>query len=504
MKRYFIQIIIVLSAVVFTFSCKDAWEDDTKIDESTAAGNCLEVLEGLSEYSNFVDALRATGLDDTLSQSLMYTVWAPSNSVLTDVPTDEDELYQLVANHINKGNIKISSLSSGVRAKMLSGKVMTVTATNIEGVGYSAKDEITKNGVIQFLDGVLDVEQSIWEYIDAYAGTNKHIDYINSLSGDVFDEEVADIVGYTDRGEAIYDTASGMVWKNLFLENVADLRVEDSTYTMLIIDDMAFDDEYNKYESYFKVSSGTSEDDLLLNKAMCNYKITKDYVFTSTYSAADLPSQVLSVDSIMVPIDKGLITSSVKCSNGWVHHIQTCSVPLENKILPIKIEGESLNRFYDNFTIAGADAIGTPAGNKRVKPDASGGFDYVLDNWSTSVVCSGLILHAGEVASTKYKFYWRAVDDFDYSIRYSSSADTLRQQVGYTTLIEENGSMYDFNPMIAVSDYIDVLDSTYTTAPEVEVGSYKFTSMRDIYVWLQSESRSAVVADYIKLVPDFE
>lgn len=103
----------------------------------------------------------------------------------------------------------------------------------------------------------------------------------------------------------------------------------------------------------------------------------------------------------------------------------------------------------------------------------------------------------------RYKFYWKAVNDFGGS--YSSTVDTLRQKVGYTTLIKENNFRYDFNPMIAVSDFIDVLDESYDTAQEVEVGAYKFTSMRDVYVWLQSQSNgSAVVADYIKLVPDFD
>ena len=503
MKRYFIQI-LVITALLVTYSCKDAWEDYTEVDESTAAGNCLEVLESLSDYSNFVTALKSTGLADTLSQSLMYTVWAPSNTVFTNVTDDQEELYQLVANHINKGNIKINSLNGIARAKMINDKVMTVTKSNIEGVGYATNDLVTQNGVIQFIDGVLELEQNIWEYIDGYSGTNKHIEYINSLSGDVFDEEVATIVGYTDAGQAIYDTVSGMVWKNMFLENVADLRAEDSTYTVLILDDAGFDSEYEKFKSYFIVTPGVSDEDLLLNKASVQYKVTKDFVFTSTFNSTDIPTQLLSVDSIMVPVDKSLITSSVKCSNGWVHHIQTCDIPLQNKILPIIVEAESVERYFDNFTINGEDAVGSPAGNKRVKPDASGGFDYVLDNWNTSVVCDGLIIHAGEVASTKYKFYWKAVDDFNYSIRYSSSSDTLRQKLGYTFLLEENSGVYDFNSMFTVSDYIEVLDSTYTTAPEVEVGSTSFNTIRDIYVWLQSETRSAVVADYIKLVPDFE
>lgn len=501
MKKYIIHFILSFT-MLFLFSCEDAWDDHTKISESTASRSLEETLTGLSGYSNFVSALKVTGLMDTLKQSMLFTVWVPSNEVFSDLPSNEDELYRLVANHISKGSTKVSFIEGANRVKMLSGKVLDVTSSSVAGVAITEKDMAVKNGIIQIVAKSITVKNNIWEYIASYGSPNKHIEYINSLSGEYFDPEVADITGYTDKGEPIYDMASGMVWKNLFLENVADLRVEDSTYTVLIIADAAYNAEYEKYKDFFKVTSGISEQDLLRNKAMGEYKITKDYVFAQKYKSSDIPTQLLSVDSVLVPINKELIYTSVECSNGWVHHIQSAPVPLKNKILPIKVEGETTARFYDNYTIAGKDITGTPGSYKRVRPLASGGFDYVLDNRSNSAA-SGLILHAGQVASMRYKFYWKAVNDFGGS--YSSTVDTLRQKVGYTTLIKENNFRYDFNPMIAVSDFIDVLDESYDTAQEVEVGAYKFTSMRDVYVWLQSQSNgSAVVADYIKLVPDFD
>ncbi len=505
MKKYIIQFTIVFSILLLQ-GCKDAWDDYSELSDSTASATFLEELEKLPEYSNFLAALKSTGLSDTLLQAKMFTVWVPSNTSLTALPEDATELYQFVANHINKGGIQLYGLEDEARIKMLSGKALKVDKNSIDEVTVESKDIAIKNGFMQLIQEQLTPKNNIWDYIESYETANKHIDYLNSLSGEVFDEEVATITGYTDDGLPIYDIESGMVWKNSFLDDVADLRVEDSTYTVLIIDDEAFSLEFETYTPYYKVTSATTDEAILINKEMCEYKITKDYVFTQDYSADEIPAELLSVDSVMVPINKSLITSSVKCSNGWVHHISSCAVPLANKIQPIIIEAETLERFYDNYTVAGDDIIGSPAGYKRVREAASGGYDYVLDNSSSSTVGTGYIMHAGEVSSTTYKFYWKAVNDFNGSYRVSKGDDyILKQKLGYTTLISENNFTYDFNPMIGVSDYIEVTDLSYEEAQEVEVGFYKFTSMRDIYLWLQNEdSGAAVVADYIKLVPHFE
>ncbi|MCU4162946.1 fasciclin domain-containing protein [Carboxylicivirga caseinilyticus] len=507
MRNYILQIATVVVLLLFS-GCQDAWENHADLADSTASQTLLETLEANSNYSNFVSALKTTGLNKTLSEPYMYTVWAPSNDVFTNLPDDTKELYKLVANHISKGATLTSTLTDTKRILMLSGKFIELDgeAATIDQIAITKKDQAATNGVVQFIGSTIEPRITIWQYIESYTGTNKHIEYLNSLSGYVFDPDSATITGYTGGGLPIYDTLSGMVWKNSFLDNVADLRSEDSTYTLIIIDDEAFDTEFDTYTSYFKITSATTDEALALNKAKCLFKITKDYVFTSSYRATEIPAMATSVDMVEVPVDKSLVYDSFQASNGWVHHITSCAVPLANKIQPIIIEAETLERFTDNFTIFGDAIDGYPAGYKRVRPDASGGFDYVLDNWTTTAKGSGLILHADEVASMRYKFYLKAVNDFRGSYRYPKDNDyILSQQLGITTLRSENNMIYDFNPMIAVSDSIKVTATSYDEAIEEEVGSYKFTSMREIYLWLSPmDNGAAITADYIKLVPDFE
>jgi len=507
MKKYINQITAIF-LVVFTIGCQDTWEDHAGIADSTANTTIMELLESKPEYSNFVTAIKSSGLDSIINQPIMLTVWAPNNEAFTNLPDDKEELKILVGNHINYGAIQVKQLSNKQNISMVNGKYIEVDGSNktIDLINISTIDLPAKNGFLQLIDKTIQPRMNIWEYVENYSGTNKHIEYLNSLSGEVFDPEVAEITGYTDDGQAIYDTLSGMVWKNVFLDEIADLRLEDSTYTLLIIDNNAFDTEFSKFLPYYKVSPGTTDEALKLDTAMCLSKITKDYAFSTSYNASEIPSLLLSIDSIMVPIDKNLITESFYASNGWVHYISACPVPLENKILPIIIETESIDRFIDNYKINGNDIAGSPAGHLRIRPQASGGFDYVLDNWSSRVQASGLILHAGTIASTKYKFYWKAVNDFNGSYRRPDTSEDfiLRQRIGYTTLIDEANEVYNFNPMTGISDYTDVTALSYDEAVEQEVGLKSFTYMRDLYVWLQNEGDKAVTADYIKLVPVFE
>ena len=504
------QIAKIISIILFLASigCNDAWEDQKKINPDTPDKTLMEMLRSNADYSKFSDALTETGLDKLLNSTKLYSVWVPSNNSIDALPDDSASLYMWVANHIMVGAERIDNLEfSSVRLKMLSGKVLEINTdeSTIDKISFDPTYIVAKNGIYYQLEGILTPIINMWEYVENVAPSNEHVNYINSLSGEVFDPDSADIVGYTQSGFPIYDTLSGMVWKNLFLEDVADLSSEDSTYTMFIVDDPVFDSEYQKYFQYFKITSGITKKDSLRNSAVCKYKITKDYVITTTYTYDELPSYVISPEYVKVPVDKSAIHNMYKCSNGWVYHISDCSIAKSDKILPIIVEGEAEDRIYDNYWINGHEMDGDQYGYKRINPYASGGFDYVVDNWTTNVIGSGLVLHAGQVASTRYKFYLRAVHDFNGSFRRPKAAGyVLNQRLGWATLISESLNGYNFNPPLWVSDTIAVTDSTYINAPEIEVGTYKFTSMKDAYLWLQSfDNGAAVVADYIKLVPDF-
>lgn len=509
MRNKLIKITLPILFIVYSFGCNDAWDEHKKISSDTPSKTILEMLSLNSEYSKFTNSLVETGLDKTLDNTLLYSVWVPTNNSINELPDDSIELYNWVANHIVLGTVRYDEIEElRSRIKMLNGKNLDLNIENstIDEIVFNNEYIVARNGILYETDAPLEPRINIWEYIEEVAQANKHINYLNSLTGEVFNPDSAEIIGYTDSGKPIYDTISGMVWDNLFITDVADLRSEDSTFTMLIVDDQVFDSEYETFYQYFRVTSGPTEADSMRNKEKCEYKITKDYVFDSTYYFDDLPAYLMSLYGVKVPIDKGSIYDSYKCSNGWVYKIRECSIDKRDKILPLRVEGENEFRIFEYFTENGEEMDGSQYGYKRINNDASGGFDYVVDNWTTDAKGGGLILHVGEVASMKYKFYLQAVHDFNGSFRRSKGADyVLMQQLGWTSLIKETLKGYDFNPATLVSDTIFVRDSSYQTAKEFEVGSYKFTSVKDAYVWLQPlDDGAAVVADYIKLVPDFD
>lgn len=507
---------------ILSLGCSDAWDEHKKVNSDTPSETIMEMLNSNSEYSKFANALVETGLNELLNKTMLFTVWVPSNNSISQLPGDSASLYNWVANHIISGSVKMNEVEeSNKRIKMLSGKSLNIDSNNstIDELSFDKDYEVARNGIFYLVEEPIVPRINIWEYIATVASSNKHVDYLNSLSGEVFNPDSAEIIGYTELGMPIYDTLSGMVWDNSFLYDVADLRSEDSTFTMLIVDDQVFDSEYQKFFKYFKITSGSTENDSLKNSKMCKYKITKDYVFTSIKKLDDISDSLISPDNVKVPVVKSAIYESYRCSNGWVYKISECDIAKSDKILPITVEGEYDFRIYDGFTIAENEKEGDQHGYKRINSDAQGGFDYVVDNWTTNVKGSGLILYAGEVASMRYKFYIRAIHDFNGSFRRSKGSDyELKQRLGWSTLIKETIKGYDFNPPTFVGDTVFVNERSYVSydsldvdfenpmpIPPVEVGTYRFTSMKDAYVWLQSvDDGAAVVADYVKLVPDFE
>lgn len=535
MKFIYCSLIIVTIALIA--GCGDTWDDHIKVEDSSTTKNIIETLEGMPETKTFLDAIKSTGLDKELESTQIYTVWAPDNSAMASVDSEildsPDSLKQFISNHFSLGKTIYSDDNENCKLKMFGGKNLFINQNNkmIDDVVISnTYNKPAKNGVIHIINTAVELRPTIWQYIEKIAPKNNHVNYLNSLSAIVFDPEIAEQTGWTEDGRPIYDTISGLVWKNSFINNVADLRSEDSTFTFFIVEDDVFTNEYTKFSPYFKASSGSSAQDILRNETMLKYKITKDYVVNTTYTPDNLPTEVYSIYGVKVPVAASAIVDSFRASNGYVYILNSCDIAKEDKIPVITIEAETDLRWYAEG--------GSPAGYKRKNEFASGGYDFILDSHNNQLYTNGLIVYAGEMASIRYDFYWKAIDDFYTSYRYPARKDTayyiidtvynsidstsfkldstivterlqtktLYQQLGFTVLSGYSGGKPVFGTFNSVTNntYIAVTDSTYENAPEIKVGTFKFSSMREIFLQLKNETKGmAVVADYFKLVPVF-
>jgi uncharacterized surface protein with fasciclin (FAS1) repeats len=494
-RKYLIALIVLFSA------CQDNWEEHNKLNQDVAEGNLMQIISGHPNLSKFAGYLIQTGWDKELSSSKSFTVWAPTDEAMAQVEqsilNDSAKLNQFVSNHICFLRYSYYSTKELQKIKAYSGK--NIIVDNLNGKVEDASliwpyDLVADNGILHVIDKPLIPKMNIWEFVEQTDLCPKHSGYLNSLTGMVFNPSIATQIGVDPiSGKDIYDTASGMVWSNRFINNVRDLKDEDSLSTMILISDDVWDQEFTKFRNYYRVGFPEIPE---LTDSLTQWHISKDLVFSGSYKPDNIPDTLISLFGVKVPFNKTAVETMFEASNGIVYTLSNCYVRLQDKIRPIIIEGEDTNKFV--FT-----SLVGQTGYTREKVQASGGYDFILDNHGLNP--GNIKYYAGEVCAMYYKFYWKAVNDFDGSYRYPNANLVLKQKLEQVKLTGYMGRTPVWGTPAPISELINVSDSTYGTAREVFVGEYLYFSYQD--TWLQvtgGGNNMTIVLDYIKMVPVFE
>ncbi len=493
-------LLCLFSIVILFWKCKDQWDEHTKLNNDVVQEDIMEVINDKPELSQFAECLISTGWDKELSSSKSYTLWAPNNEAMTLVDetilNDSAKLHQFVANHIGFTLYSYSSSPSSEikKIKTFSGKNIKIDILNgkVEDASLVQPfDLLANNGILHIIDKPLIPKQNIWEYIENTNVCPKHAGYLNSLTGMVFDPTVATQIGiHPVTGKPVYDTLSGMVWSNYFIYNVRDLRNEDSIFTIILITDEVFDQEFSKFRKYYELSTAESTDSLTY------WEICKDLVFSGQYDLTSIPDTLFSIYNVKIPFNQTAIENSIEASNGLIYILNNCDVSLKDKIQRVIIEGEDTTKYITRSLVG-------QTGYTRQKELASGGYDFILDNHGANP--GAIQYHVGKVCATQYKFYWKAVNDFDASYRYPDTGLLLQQKLERVKVIGSMGETPVFSTPSPISNLIPVNDSTYTTATEVFLGQYTFVTYQDL--WLQitgGGNNMSITLDYLKIVPVFE
>ncbi|MFA9388535.1 MAG: fasciclin domain-containing protein [Prolixibacteraceae bacterium] len=536
MKNYRFSLVVV---VILLFSgCSNVWEEHTKINDNVLEENIFNYLESNTNVSEFSKLLKQSGMDVYLNSSGIYTVFVPNNQVISSLDQtliDSDEKIRLfVANHITNGMYSTLTDQTLIPLKMKSGKTLQYDGGSdvIDGIAIKSGEELTlKNGVVQFIDQALAPRYTIWEFITMVAPSNKFIQYLESLTESVFDVENSALIGVNDLNEPIYDS----IWidQNKFFLNVTDLSSEDSSLTLLIPSDEVFDAEFTKYERFYRRDDKASNEfptsrDSVYIKLM----IAKDMVFEHAFSETEAQDTLISYYEVKVPFNKTSVTLSYQASNGYVHMVSDCPVKISNKILPIVMEAENcitgvIITNSGSFLYNTTSGIGNPYFRER--PNASNGFDLIVDNSHKSETLSGALFVGPVVASIRYRVKIRAINDFNKSYRNPSSDVELKQMLGQVTITRSaitdrikaistatnalnSGPGYGtadvvYDPTLPSSYYIPVSLTEYSPRSqafddEIDLGYYNFAKSDSVYLRLIPESPlMAVTADYFRLVP---
>ena len=515
----------MLFVLLFALGCENPWDEHVKVNENVLQETIGEYLASNNDFSAFVSLLESTGMDEILSSSVIYTVWAPTNDAMNAVDetllNSDDKKRLFVQNHIAFGSFSSKNENTPGSINMRSGKQLEYNSTEgtIDGIAINTGSETeVMNGTIQVIGSALSPRYSIWEYIELHAPKGEFVDFLNSLTTSIFYADSSMQIGINEMGKPVYDS----VWvvENVFLKNFVDLASEDIQATFLIPSDEVFESEFNKYQSYYRIEDKRNNPDPSTRDSLyIKLMIARDMALAGKYSESEGADNLVSFYNVKVPFIKSSITNTFKASNGYVHNVSECQVKVSDKIKPLLMEAE--NHVYSIQMTSG-----TPAPYFRLRDDASNKMDFICDNSHNSQALSGVVFSGPVVSSMKYRVKIRAINDFGKSYRRQDTSIVMIQKLGTVTISRDkitnqitavsevtNSLNYrntDFGTADVTSDTIFIHSKEYSPIAqaiedEIDLGFYEFNRSDNVFLRLiPLASQMAVTADYFRLVPIIE
>lgn len=131
--------------------------------------NITQVLNTEKNMTTFNKGVRASGLDQRLSSTGPFTVFAPSDMAFGKLdagtvdnllkPENKADLTTLLNSHVVEGQIDFKDLKDGDKLKTIQGKELAVKVqqgkVTVNNATIQNRDVKTSNGVIHSVDAVL-------------------------------------------------------------------------------------------------------------------------------------------------------------------------------------------------------------------------------------------------------------------------------------------------------------------------------------------------------------
>ena len=288
---------VLLLTILFTACTEDTWNRHYQADPVLASGkNLWTTIESTPEVSIFAGLLKIYGYDKILSQSQAYTVFAPDNDALATLDTSNmDVRIELIENHIARFIIPASGYEA-MSIGMLNKKKIVITN---QGGSYffgsapfasPAKSIVTSNGIIHVLDNYEAFFPNIWEYLAERSDLDSAKNYLYSFNKIVFNEE-ASTPGSVVDGRLTY-LDSVFINYNTMLTRLGSIDIEDSSYTMLVPDNAAWIEAYDRIKNdfvYFNIKAAMADS---LQRANTGFALVKDLIFSNTMQPSPQDSMI--------------------------------------------------------------------------------------------------------------------------------------------------------------------------------------------------------------------
>jgi uncharacterized surface protein with fasciclin (FAS1) repeats len=334
---------ILIICTILLQSCNEEWNKHYKDDPSTITNQRIgDYIKNQPELTKFYELLTIAGYDTIINASQAYTVWAPVNSSLQNIDTNDTSLVlDIVKNHITRFTVPTSNIQSKY-IRMLSGKLIHFLRNSSEFLFGNSKVTIpniqTSNGIIHIIDNYVPFQNSIWDYIMRTEGMDSLKAFVLSQHIKVFNPDESIAVGIDSLGNVVYDSA--FIETNVLLDAIGSLNSEDSVYTVILPNNNAWNKAYNIIKPYFTSSHPTKA--AQIQRLYTQYSIVRDIVYRGRLLSPFADSLISTTgnkfksDSIFT----GLTAQEV--SNGLIYVAD--SLPFkatESWHKTLKVEGET-------------------------------------------------------------------------------------------------------------------------------------------------------------------
>lgn len=346
-------------------SCSD-FDDYNEVQVNPEAAANLSLWENIEQnpqLSDFEELIKKAGFDDELQGSHYYTVWAPLNGTFDkSIYADMDQaalLKNFVYNHVADYNHPISG---DINNKVFTLNRKTYNFTGVSGTFTFAGITLAQanipstNGLMHTLDGAAMYYDNIYDYIlglgEGYESINA---YFKRYETSILDEANS-VKGPMVNGLQTYVDSVMIVNNSLLSRLGAQLQNEDSSYTMLLPTDKAWENKYNAIKPYYNFITNTVGQDLRGTSSSSSIKqintgdidnayfqdsiikrfITNTIVYSNndTYNSFFVDGrEITPTDSVRLPNGRKYsnpadllayqVGEPVKMSNGWIRNVDS-------------------------------------------------------------------------------------------------------------------------------------------------------------------------------------
>ncbi len=334
-----------LVAALSLTSCSDDWDNHYDRSETAATESVLDMVKGNPDLSTFARMIEIAGYSDLLGSSQTFTVFAPTNEALAGVNLENtDEVKRIVANHIARfNNSTASDAAQGV--KMYNGKRFFFDGNNFGGATLDDTDNIATNGILHIVSTQIPYVYNLREYFDTHDNTSAIAEFIARFDEKQLDLEASVAIGVDEKGQTVYDSVL-VDYNPLFdrYRGIGDIADEDSVFTMIIPDNVAWQKAYDRISPYFNVYNADQAVADSIRDVQTSLAIISDLVYRQEVEdPAAFPKLMSTTGSEIFDVPALFAgTTRIKASNGWIYtapRVNYDNTETWNK--EIEVEGET-------------------------------------------------------------------------------------------------------------------------------------------------------------------